>query len=71
MWAYGAQICSTIVQNLDEMRDVNLAPVLLHHKDEGMGCIKTDTEKDRLALGEKLELCIDPLDPQQHPADGL
>ena len=27
--------------------------------------------KDRLSLLEKLELCIDPLDPEQHPRDGI
>ena len=31
MWAYGAHLCSTVVQNLDEMRDVNSSPALLLH----------------------------------------
>ena len=69
-WAYGIPICSTILQNLDEMRDVDPAPSQLHHKEEGMGHITSDG-KDRLSLREKLELCIYPLDPERHPRDGL
>lgn len=70
MWTYGTNIFFAIVQNLDEMRDVIPASALLHHKEEGMGHIKSDA-KDRLALREELELCIYPLDPKQHPEDVL
>ena len=51
------------------MRDVDPAPSPLHHKEEGKGRIMSDG-KDRLSLRKKLELCIDPLDPEQHPRDG-
>ena len=68
-WAYGIHICSTILQDLDEMRDIDPAPSQLHHKEEGKGRITSDG-MDRLSLQEKLELCIDPLDPEQHQQDG-
>ena len=32
--------------------------------------IKSD-EQDKQELRQKLELCIDPLDPEQHPPEGL
>ena len=69
-WAYGIHICSTILQDLDEMQDGDPAPSQLHHKEEGKGRITSDG-KDRFILRETLELCIDPLDPKQHTRDGL
>ena len=39
------------------------------HIEETAAGIKGD-DQDRKALRDKLELCIDPLDPEQHP-DGL
>ena len=61
-WAYGIHICFTMLQELDEMRDVDPTPSQLRHNEEGKGRITSDG-KDRLSLQEKLELCIDPLDP--------
>ena len=69
-WAYGIHICSTILQDLNEMGDVDPAPSQLNYKEEGKGRLTSDG-KDRLSLREKLELCIDQLDPEQHPRDGL
>ena len=70
IWVYGIPICSNILQNLDEMRNVDPATSQLHHKGEFKDRITSDG-KDRLSLREKLELYIDPLDPEQHPRDGL
>ena len=40
--------------------------VQLHHKEEGKARIEAD-RKDRDGLGRRLDSCIDPLDPKQHP----
>ena len=69
-WVYGIHICCTILQDLDEMRDVDPAPSQLHHKEEDKGHITSDG-KDRLSLREKQEWCIDPRDPEKYPRDGL
>ena len=41
-----------------------------YHKEESRGRIKTDAI-DRNALKDKIEMSIDPLDPEQHPENGL
>jgi hypothetical protein len=50
------------------MRDQQL-PNQMSHKEETAGRMKTD-QKDREILRSKLQLAIDPLDPQQH-SEGL
>ena len=51
------------------MRDNERPSAQTSHKEETAARIKGDNQ-DRKALSNKLELCIDPLDPEQHP-DGL
>ena len=46
-------------------RDEEGLPPHTYHKEEMPSRIKADT-KDRETLREKLELIIDPLDPEQH-----
>ena len=47
------------------MRDKEHPSVLTHHKEE-MAPIKKNNEKYRKSLHDKLEMCINPLDPEQH-----
>ncbi|KAK5922319.1 hypothetical protein CgunFtcFv8_019592 [Champsocephalus gunnari] len=70
-WAYSMQACNKVVENLDSMRDheQQKCPSQTHHKEEMKARMKSDGE-DRKHLREKLELCIDPLNNDQHP-EGL
>ena len=49
------------------MRDPDTDNVQMEHKEEGKAHIKADG-KDRQALREKLAVCIDPLNPEEHPS---
>ena len=66
-WAYSLHACKTVVSNMDQMRtQEQLVPASqTHHKEEAMARVKTDT-KDRKALRDKLEVCIDPLHPEDN-----
>lgn len=64
-WAYSLHICNGIVNDLNEMRDETPA-THTSHKEEMKARIKTDA-KDRKALQDKLQLCIDPLSSDEHP----
>ena len=68
-WAYSLQTCRGIIDDLNEMRDNERPSAQTSHKEETAARIKGD-DQDRKALRDKLELCIDRLDPEQHP-DGL
>jgi len=68
-WAYSLHACHSIMQDLNEMRDNDGPQSQTHHKEESAAIIRSD-ETDRVALCEKLSLCVDPLDPKLHP-DGL
>lgn len=61
-WAYSLHSCNTIISHLDHMRtQEQCRPISqTHHKEETKARMKTDA-KDRQALREKLEVCIDPL----------
>ena len=69
-WAYSLHTCNGIERDLDDMRTDEKQPEQTHHKEEMNSRIKADA-KDRHVLRDKLELCIDPLDADQHPSDGL
>ena len=58
-WAYSLHTCNRLINSLNEIRDAT------YHKEEMPSRTKADT-KDRETLREKLELIIDPLDPEQH-----
>ena len=61
--------CHGIIGDLNETRNNERPSAQTSHKEETAARIKRD-DQDRKALRDKLELCIDPLDPEQHP-DGL
>lgn len=54
---------------LEEMRDSE-DDIQMEHKEEASARIKIDMQ-DRLALREKLAICIDPLNPSEHPPSSL
>ena len=66
-WAYSLHACKTVVSNMDQMRtqEQHVQASQTHHKEEAMARVKTDT-KDRRALRDKLEACIDPLHPEDN-----
>ncbi|PIK51925.1 hypothetical protein BSL78_11180 [Apostichopus japonicus] len=68
-WAYSLHTCNIVINDLDQMRDRDGPPAQTHHKEEMPARIKADAQ-DRNTLHDKLELSIDPLDPEQHQ-DGL
>ena len=61
--------CHGIIDDLNEMRDNDRPSAQTSHKEETAARIKGD-DQDGKAVRNKLELCIDPLDPEQHP-DGV
>ena len=62
IWAYSLHACNTVVNHLDLMRTQkqHRPESQTHHKEETKARVKCDS-KDRKALRDKLELCIDPL----------
>ena len=68
-WPYSLRTCHGTIDDLNEMRDNERPSAQTSHKEETAARIKGD-DQDRKALRDKWELCIDRLDPEQHP-DGL
>ena len=66
-WAYSLHACNSIVRDLNEIRDKEPQSAQTHHKEE-MTHRKKNYEKYRKALHDKLEVCINPLDLEQHRA---
>ena len=66
-WVYSLHACNTVVSNMDQMRtqEQHVPAFQTHHKDEAKARVKTDT-KDRKAHRDKLEVCIDPLHPEDN-----
>ena len=64
-WAYSLHTCNRLINGLNEIRDEEGLPPHTYHKEEMPSRIKADTEGIEI-LREKLELNIDPLDPEQH-----
>ena len=66
-WAYSLHACNTVVSNLDAMRTQEKSEPTsqTHHKEEAKARIQTDA-KDRKALRDKLEVCIDPLNTENN-----
>ena len=56
--------CSQLVRDLTTMRD-DLSEHPTHHKEESKARIQADVS-DRRMLRERLDQCIDPLDPADH-----
>ena len=64
-WAYSLHACNIIVIDLNEIRNKEPPSAQTNHKEE-MTYRKKNYEKDRKALHDKLEVCINPLDPERH-----
>ena len=58
-----------ITSGLDEMRE-NLEQVQLKHNEEAPARMKADAQ-DRAVLRQKLAICINPLNPDEHPPSCL
>lgn len=65
-WAYSYHDCLSLTTGLEEMRDLDTANIQMTHQEEAKARIKSNGI-DRKALHEKLSVCIDPLNPNQHP----
>ena len=63
-WALSLYSCSQLVRDLTTRRD-DLSEHPTHHKEESKARIQADVS-DRRKLREKLDQCIDPLDPAGH-----
>ena len=68
-WAYSRHACSNIRNQINEMRNKISADAQSTHKEESPARIQQDSQ-DRTKLRHKLELCINPLKPDQH-TDGI
>ena len=66
-WAYSYHDCLSLTTGLDEMRDPDVENVQLRHKEEGTARMESD-EIDRRALRDKLDMCIQPLNAEEHPS---
>ena len=55
------------MNDLNEMSNEEKSSAHTYHKGRNVKCVG----QDRYALRDQLELCIDPLDPGQHPSGGL
>ena len=68
-WSYSLHTCNRVISDLDDMREDDI-PSQTCHKEEMPGRMNSDS-KDRKALREKVQMAVDPLDPEQHPREGL
>ena len=65
-WALSLYITSRIESDLEGMRLEQGKKQALVHKEEMPGRISSDS-RDRDNIGQKLEMCIDPLSSEDHP----
>ncbi len=66
-WALSLHVCGQLLDDLSTLRDnERSSSTQATHKEEAKARISAD-QSDRKSLRKKLEMCIDPLDPQQHP----
>ena len=68
-WALSLHLCRKLESSLSEMVDGDGGNVKIIHKEETQARISSDG-KDREGIRHKLELSINPLDPESHP-EGL
>ena len=66
-WALSLHVCGKLLEDLSTLRE-NERPSCTQtiHKEEAEARISAD-QADREGLRKKLDMCIDPLDPEQHP----
>jgi hypothetical protein len=65
VWALSLHTCSRMEADLDELIENSTESEYSKYKEEGKTRIANDT-KDRQCLMAKLELCVDPLNPDTH-----
>ena len=66
-WELSRHICSQLMEDLAELRaDSDDNRFQDHHKEESTARMVSD-KKDRKGLKSKLEVCIQPLNPEVHP----
>ena len=68
-WAMSIHAINTVSSDLNTINDNELHS-RSYHEEESTGRIETDAT-DRNALRDKMDVSIDPVDPDQHPDDGL
>ena len=66
-WALSVHICGQIIEDVTTMRDCDSScHSQVSHKEEAKGRITSD-KTDRKGLQQKLDMCINPMAPQDHP----
>jgi hypothetical protein len=71
VWALSRHLCAELLSSLTDMEEgeSSYKRIQLTHKEEGKARRESDA-KDRDGIRKKLEMCIDPMDPADHP-DGI
>ena len=69
-WALSRHLCCKIESDMQKMEEEDGDTVQLYHKEEAKSRILADS-KDRTGLGNKLDSCLHPLNPSEHPEDSL
>ena len=62
-WALSLLICLRLSKDIADLKEATLFEVA-NHKEESTSITKTDDD-DRIAIRDKLELCVDPFDVSQ------
>ncbi|KAJ8407765.1 hypothetical protein AAFF_G00268090 [Aldrovandia affinis] len=72
IWALSRHICCKIESDMKEMEEeeTNTTKVHLYHKEEAKARVIADA-KDRDGLRQKLDTCLHPLDPNEHPGESI
>ena len=66
-WALSLHVCGQILEDLSTLREnERTSCIKTTHKEEAKARISAD-QVDREGLRRKLDMCINPLDPEQHP----
>ena len=66
-WALSLHTCSRLLKDVADMRDVSVeTPFINTHKEEANARIESDAS-DRLNIRQKLDKCVDPMHPEEHP----
>ena len=67
VWALSRHLCAELLSSLTDMEEgEDKTQTKVTHKEEGKARIEADA-KDRDGIRTKLEMCIDPIDPANHP----
>ncbi|KAJ8351728.1 hypothetical protein SKAU_G00232040 [Synaphobranchus kaupii] len=72
IWAVSRHICCKIESDMKEMEEeeTNTTEVHFYHKEEAKARVIADV-KDRAGLRQKLDTCLHPLDPNEHPVESI